>query len=261
MSGPLLVFTDLDGTLLDHDSYDYAPALPALERLRACACPVIPVSSKTLAELEVYLSRLALDGPVVAENGAVIRLPGSAPQITPPGYAGIRQRLNQWREHEGLRFRGFGDMTDQELVGHTGLPPDAAPLARQRLASEPILWEGDAEGLERLRELARTAGLQLLQGGRFYHLLGDMDKGRAVRRIGDWYGSRNGRELRTVGLGDSGNDLAMLLQVDIPIIIRKKDRSHLQLPQRPRAIITQLPGPAGWNQALNQLLDTKQSGD
>lgn len=30
---PLLVFTDLDGTLLDHESYDWSPARPALNRL------------------------------------------------------------------------------------------------------------------------------------------------------------------------------------------------------------------------------------
>ena len=47
MKHPLLVFTDLDGTLLDHHSYSHAAALPGLERLRGLEVPVIPVTSKT----------------------------------------------------------------------------------------------------------------------------------------------------------------------------------------------------------------------
>ena len=46
----VVVFTDLDGTLMDHDSYDVAPAKPALDALAARSIPVVPVTSKTRAE-------------------------------------------------------------------------------------------------------------------------------------------------------------------------------------------------------------------
>ena len=165
--------------------------------------------------------------------------------------------LAQWRAQQGLQFRGFADMTVAEVVAHTGLPPESARLARTRLASEPILWQDSDQALERFRELARTAGLRLLQGGRFLHLLGDMDKGRAVCRIVAWYRTQGWQGITSLALGDSGNDRDMLLSVDIPVIIRKKDGSHLELPQRPDAIVTQLSGPAGWNQAINGLLDSR----
>lgn len=38
---PLLVFSDLDGTLLDSHSYDWQPAAPWLSRLREANVPVI----------------------------------------------------------------------------------------------------------------------------------------------------------------------------------------------------------------------------
>ena len=47
----MLVFTDLDGSLLDHHSYSYRDALPQLHVLDRADIPVIPASSKTRAEI------------------------------------------------------------------------------------------------------------------------------------------------------------------------------------------------------------------
>ena len=41
----VMVFTDLDGTLLDHDTYAFDAARPALAALTARAIPVVPVTS------------------------------------------------------------------------------------------------------------------------------------------------------------------------------------------------------------------------
>jgi len=39
----IVIFTDLDGTLLDHDSYSWEEAVPALERCKGLRVPVILV--------------------------------------------------------------------------------------------------------------------------------------------------------------------------------------------------------------------------
>ena len=72
---PLLVFTDLDGTLLDHDDYGFAAAQPALSQLRALHIPLIPVTSKTLAEMRLLGRQLGIQHPLIVENGSVICLP------------------------------------------------------------------------------------------------------------------------------------------------------------------------------------------
>jgi mannosyl-3-phosphoglycerate phosphatase len=250
-----LVFTDLDGTLLDHDTYDFSPALPAMQRLKQAAIPIIPVSSKTLAELEDLVARLELDGPVIAENGTVMRLPGEEPTGFEPDYASLRRLLNELRESDPeFKFIGFGDMTADEVVQATGLTLESAHLAMQRLASEPVLWQGSAQALERFKSRLPDIGLHSLQGGRFLHLMGDMDKGRAVQRLIDWYKEQGWKDITSLALGDSGNDKDMLLSVDIPVIIRKKDGSHLDLPHRRDALVTRLPGPSGWCEAINKLL-------
>jgi hypothetical protein len=81
----LIVFTDLDGTLLDHDTYEWQPAMLALDTLKARDIPLVLVSSKTLAELRDYRAQLGLAHPIVAENGAATDIPdGYFPESTFP---------------------------------------------------------------------------------------------------------------------------------------------------------------------------------
>jgi mannosyl-3-phosphoglycerate phosphatase len=250
-----LVFTDLDGTLLDHHSYDHTPALPALQRLREAEVPVIPVSSKTLAELQAIRKRLQLKGPAVAENGAVISYPGEELQIAPPGYHLLRDFLIDRRADPRFNTFGFGDMSLEEVMEYTGLPKEDAELAIQRLASEPFVWRGKREDLPIFLQQVKKNRLRLLQGGRFMHLLGETDKGSAVRLVVKHLRERGKLITRTIALGDSDNDRDMLLTVDNPVIIQKPDGSHLSLTERPDAILTDQPGPAGWNQAIHQLIE------
>ncbi len=249
-----VVFTDLDGTLLEHHSYDFSPALPALQLLKKKRIPVIPISSKTHAELNVYKAQLELDGPMVAENGAVIIYPNEEPQVAPPGYLMMRDFIVESRTDPDYDFIGFGDMSDEQVMQASGLNRESAQLAQQRLASEPLLWHGDQESLKRFQSEAETAGMKLLRGGRFLHLLSDTDKGQAVTHIVNHLRNRGARVNRTIALGDSDNDKAMLLAVDIPIIVRKHDGSYMALPERPDVKVTDQPGPTGWNQALLDLI-------
>ncbi len=54
----LVIFTDLDGTLLDRDTYSFEPALPALRLIRQKDIPLVLSSSKTRAEIEFYRERI-----------------------------------------------------------------------------------------------------------------------------------------------------------------------------------------------------------
>ncbi|MEJ2575210.1 MAG: HAD-IIB family hydrolase [Gammaproteobacteria bacterium] len=251
----LVVFTDLDGTLLDHDTYDWSPARPALDALSAAGVPLVPVSSKTLAELDVLCAALGTDGPRVAENGAVLALPGAAPQTVDPPIGRIRRLLADIRRASGWRFRGFGDMTADEIAAHTGLEPACAGRAARRLASEPVLWQDSDEALRRFRERLAVLGLHTLRGGRFVHVLGRADKGRALRRVAEHLDAD-----RTLALGDSPNDRAMLLAADVPIVVRRKDGTAMDLPERPDALVTESPGPMGWNQAILTYLEENGGG-
>jgi predicted mannosyl-3-phosphoglycerate phosphatase (HAD superfamily) len=65
-TGKFVVFTDLDGTLL---TSSFEKAMPALEAVHELRIPIVFVSSKTRAEIEVYRKRLDNGHPFVFETG------------------------------------------------------------------------------------------------------------------------------------------------------------------------------------------------
>lgn len=267
---PLLVFTDLDGTLLDHHSYSYSAAAPALERLRRLDIPVVPVTSKTLAELAPLMRMLDNPHPCIAENGGLIAVPAGyfgALDDYPlregyrviglaSDYRAILHTTRRLRSEHQFQFRGFADMNDQQVAECTGLSAEQAARARRRLCSEPLLWLDTAAAFAQFNRAVQAAGLQLVQGGRFWHLMGRHDKATAVQQLCERYRRAGLQRFSTVGLGDSPNDLAMLQAVDTPILIRRPDGSCLSLPAGQAASCSEQAGPAGWNQMMQRLLDS-----
>jgi mannosyl-3-phosphoglycerate phosphatase len=265
----LLVFTDLDGTLLDHHSYSFSAALPALEWLRSLRVPVIPVTSKTLAELAPLMRELDNPHPCIAENGGLIALPptyfdaldgyplqeGYRVIELSSGYEDILHTARRLRAEHHYQFRGFSDMSNAEVAACTGLSAAAATRARRRLCSEPLLWLDTAAAFAQFRQALQSAGLQLLQGGRFWHLMGNHDKASAMLRLCERYRGAGFQGFRTVALGDSPNDIPMLEAVDIPMLIRRPEGGCVSLQRDRRAPCSELPGPAGWNHMMLTLLD------
>ncbi|MCB1772904.1 MAG: HAD-IIB family hydrolase [Gammaproteobacteria bacterium] len=271
----LIVFTDLDGTLLDHHDYGFEPALPALEALRRRQVPLVLTTSKTLAEVRLINAALDNTQAVIVENGGAIALPatlagqlaGGQPDTlagfeavddhrvlrNSPAYAAIRAFIAQQRTTHGYRLTGFGDMTAADIAHHTGLSTDQAVLAAQRLCSEPFLWHDSEARLQRFREAAADAGLGMTRGGRFWHLMGDTSKARAMHQLREWIDHGRGRSV-TVALGDSDNDREMLEQADIAVCVRRHDGTMLDCEGQQRTLRTGQPGPTGWNSAVLEIL-------
>ncbi|MFZ5585780.1 MAG: HAD-IIB family hydrolase [Thermodesulfobacteriota bacterium] len=263
----LVVFTDLDGTLLDHHTYSHAPARPALAALKAAGAALVPCSSKTRAELVPLWRELGLAGPLVSENGGGVFLPAghalaalAAWRPAGEGWLGlalsldileVRRRLASFAGRFGAR--GFGQMTDAEVAGLTGLDLAAAALARRREFDEPVLLPDPGSQGADFAAAAQAAGLTAARGGRFWHVLSGADKGRAVTLLAGLY-RRLHPDLVTAGLGDAMNDAPLLRAVDRPFLVAKPDGSHAPL-DLPGLTRTTLPGPAGFNQAVLGLLD------
>ena len=71
----VLIFTDLDGTLLDHDSYRFDEASVMLDYLKMHHIPLIIVTSKTKKEVIRLQKLLEIEAPCIIENGAGILIP------------------------------------------------------------------------------------------------------------------------------------------------------------------------------------------
>jgi len=257
----LVVFSDLDGTLLEHHTYSYEAARPALAELRRRGIPLVLCSSKTRAELLPLHAELGLNAPFIAENGGGVFAPadsllargdgwqeaGEGWRMLPIGLpvVEVRRRLAGFQERFGAR--GFGQMSDAEVARLTGLSKAQATLARRREFNEPVLLADEARSQE-FAAAAQEAGLPAVRGGRFWHLLGGGDKGKAVRLLIIFYAKRD-PALVSLALGDAPNDLSMLAAVNRPVLVARPDGSHapLELAGLRRE---PLPGPAGFNQAV-----------
>jgi mannosyl-3-phosphoglycerate phosphatase len=268
----MVVFTDLDGTLLDGSTYSFDAAQEALDELRARSIPIVVVSSKTQAEIEPLRFRLRNEHPFIVENGGAVFVPSNyfPFQLTDAtahdqyhivglgtSYPRLRRALKEIEQELEVELRGYGDMPVEEVVMRTGLSRQDAELAKQRDYDEPFVVENERCTLEALTQAITVRGLRWTKGDRFHHLMGVQDKGHAVRYLIECYRRQadpyRGR-LITVGIGNSLNDLPMLNAVDRPVLVQQPDGSYEQDIELPGLIHAPGPGPIGWNRAVLSLL-------
>lgn len=140
-----LVITDLDGTLLDHDTYSFAGAQPALDLLRRLRAPVIFTSSKTRAEILMWRELMDNRHPFISENGGAVYYPADYFPCSPEAdvfgdpYAELVQALEEASAESACRVTGFARMTVDEVARECSMAPALALLAKRREFDEPFL--------------------------------------------------------------------------------------------------------------------------
>ena len=262
-----VIFTDLDGTLLDLETYSYEKSLAGINRVKQKGIPVIFCSAKTRAELEVYRHKMGVFHPFIVENGGAIFIPSNyfpfsfgyhrivdellVIELGIP-YNEVRRLLGKIKEEGRFHFRGFGDMSAEEVAKASGLDIESAKLAKQREYDETVKFDISGEEMSKALEKIKEVGLSWTHGGRFYEVMGDNDKGKAVRIVSDLY-CRMWGEIETIGFGDSLNDLPMLSAVDIPILVQRKARTWESI-NLPRLRKIQGVGPEGWSKAIKEII-------
>lgn len=268
----IIIFTDLDGTLLDHQTYSFQEALPALTEIKKRNIPLILCSSKTRGELEEYQRQLRIKHPFISENGGAIFIPKGyfcklKDELKEKGkylvlelgtpYKELRKSLLEVSHKFGVKVVGFGDLKAKQITFMFNLPYKEARLARQREYDEPFYFldEVKKDQFQAIEREFKKRGLNLTKGGRFFHLLGRNDKGKAVRLLTSMYKQNWNSEPLTVGIGDSLNDLSMLKTVDIPVLVRKKTNTYDEnILKRLKVQKAKGIGPSGWNQAVLDLV-------
>lgn len=251
---PLIVFTDLDGTLIDHDTYQWTAAQPALNALGRIKAGVVLASSKTAPEIAALRDAMGLgDWPAIIENGAGCLI---SQDQTPPEnkeYLRIRSALSQIPTRLRRQYTGFGDMTSSEIEKHTGLSAQAAKQAKERAFSEPGRWHGDATQLALFKQALEKLGIRTRDGGRFLTLSFGKNKSDQMARI-----THHFQPAHTVALGDAPNDVEMLEAADFGVVI-PNPKGH-ELPEltgekEGRIMRASEAGPVGWNSSILGLLE------
>ena len=267
----LVIFTDLDGTLLDENTYLWEDARPALSKCKVLGIPIVITTSKTRAELEEIRKDLDLHDPFITENGGAIFFPKEKFPSAPAGaesvnnlwrwslgvpYERLKKALREIAGELKINIKAFCDMDLEEIITYTGLNPHQGSQAAMREYDEPFLIEDLHNNQDKsLIEAASRRGLQVTKGDRFYHLHGLSDKGLAAKQLISWYEASFGRTY-SIGIGDSPNDFPLLEIVDQAIFVGDPvllSKSNIRIRN---VVITQMKGPKGWNQGVLDLIKT-----
>ena len=263
-----VVFTDLDGTLVDAVTYSYEKALPAIAVLKERNIPIVFCTSKTRAEIEVYRKELEIQDPFIPENGGAIFIPEGyfefeydysrrtdGYNVIELGtrYEKLREVLKKISSSTGCKIVGFGDLTPEEVSESSGLDLESARLAKMREYDEPFEIHGDERCVDLVLGEIERAGFRYTAGGRYYHIMGDNDKGVATRILTELFSRK--KNVTTIGLGDSLNDLPMLLEVDLPFLLERPDGSHDPRVSFPRLRRVHGVGPEGWRKVIKELIE------
>jgi mannosyl-3-phosphoglycerate phosphatase len=270
----LLIFTDLDGTLLNQEDYSFDAVLPVLKKLRDLNIPVIPVTSKTRSEVEILRQQLQLCDPFIVENGSGIFIPVNDHRFLVSEaevwgnyhllrlgftYEEARQKIKQVEQQLNQELKGFGDLSEAEIQALTGLPDSEVKLAKAREFTEPFVTPKNTAP-ESIEQAVFSLGDRVVVGDRFSHLIGgNAGKGKAVTLLVELY-QNSGREIVTIGLGNSPNDLGMLEVVQHPIILPGKKGIHPGLAGRDWPVASAV-APEGWAQAVTTILSHFQVYD
>ncbi len=270
MHNSALIFTDLDGTLLDHHSYQTKAADSTIALLKANNIPIIPNTSKTCAELLLIRKELQLDTPFIIENGAAVYIPVDHFKIQPEGTTlqdgfwikSFSQEKDFWLSLLTLKakqfstdFCGFSQMSVEQLADLTGLNLSDAALAKKRQYGEPVNWLGSEQTKSDFIKHMHSLGANVLEGGRFLHISGNCDKGQAQTWLAQQYKiNQPDFTFTTIALGDSHNDIAMLEAADIAVLVRSPAHDFPVLEKETDSYKSREYGPAGWAECLQKII-------
>jgi mannosyl-3-phosphoglycerate phosphatase len=267
-----VIFTALEGALLDSSSQSWMAAGEALEEIARRHVPLVLVSSGTRAELEPLRRKIENGYPFITESGGGLFIPDGyfAKHLeravrqgryfcVPFGrpYADAVTAAEELAGESGASIVGYAQMTAREIARNTGESLRQAELARQREFSERFFFAGGSEAvLARFEREARERGWDAIRGEPFWELRSGNDEARALRHLMHLLRDSLHTRLRAVAIGSSARDLPLLSAADHAIVLpqRSGEADPMLSSRLPKAIQDGAPGPAGWNQAVLKAL-------
>lgn len=242
-----LIFSDLDGTLLDHKSYSFSKAKPALKLIKEKEIPLILTSSKTHSEIKKIQYKLSNNDPFIFENGSGVSYKGQIVNFGIP-HKIIQQELTKLSK--SYKFKCYTKLKLIDVMRLTGLSETNAKLSQQRKFSEPIIWTDDAHKKDMFLNEVKKYGLIGVTGGRFLTISSHHDKAKALNWVKLKIEKEQNQSFKTIGLGDGKNDINMINACDIKILIKNNNENLHQK----NWIYSKKIGPSGWNEEIIKVL-------
>ena len=262
-----IVFSDLDGTILDKETYSYSQSLPAIRWLKDNNIPLIFCSAKTRSEIDVLRNEISNQDPYIVENGSAIIIPkgyfpfelGAADGSVVRLELGARlekfqSKLDSILESTHVRYSSFAEMTREAVSKHSGLSLEQAALAMKREYTMTLVISKDEIG--EARRAIESNGLTCFSGGKSLTVGDGGNKGRAVKELANLF-ARIDEKMTSYAFGDGENDMSMLREVDFPILVQSSP-GHWAVSRLQKVIRVPLVGPEGFAKGVEEII--KPSG-
>ena len=251
------IVSDVDGTLMDH-LYDLTPAKETISWLQKLGIPVILCTSKTKSEVKIIRNDLNLKDPYIVENGGAIygEYPGGQEWeiILGKSYTILEKILNNLSESIDFELRPLNKLSDEEATNLTGLKGESLNLMRDRHWSMPFLNPPDTFD-DDLKRLCEIYDVDIFRGNRMSHLLSkNSNKGIAIKKL---LNKTKNLNVKIIGLGDSPNDLPLLINSNYKIVISGIKGPNQLLLNELKGIefcISKKPHGCGWKEEVFKLV-------
>ena len=271
-----LIFTDLDGTLLNHDNYSFGNNKKLISTIINNKNEIIFNTSKTFSECKKLLKELKLSNmPFSTENGAVLYFPKIRfnkikNSSSFERYWKLRiAKLSSKSWHQFLKkkqkkynFLIAQDLSPKILKKYTNLNNTNMMLNRE--ASQIILWEDNLTKFKLFKnDLKSEKEGVLIKGSRFIQISSICNKRIAKKLISHAYDIqfRDKYSINTIALGDSKNDIDMLNSCKYSCLIKNSTGTHVKLRSNKKNVFKSSKlAPDGWGEVLyklNKTLETK----
>jgi mannosyl-3-phosphoglycerate phosphatase len=266
----VVIFTPSD--LLGSANSLAQPAAEALLEIERRHVPLVLSTRGTRAQLEPLRRKLEHAHPFITEGGGglffpdgyfALRLEGArraARYLCVPFGRSSREAgaaVEDIAREAGAEIVRYAEMSPREIARNTGMTERDAEAAREREFSERFFFAGDAgSGAQSFEKIAVDNGWQTRRSGLFWELYSGNDEGKAVRYLMRLYRQSLRSRIRSVAIGASSEDLSLLAAADQAFLLpisgsRFDDQLLSKLPNSAKITV---PGAAGWNQTVLDLL-------
>ena len=264
----MVFFSDIDGTIINNNSFCYGKNIHVIKELLEAHHYVIFNSSKTFNEIDYMLKSENLSIPFICETGGGIYCPKEFFESTQKERAGydiifesVRQSTFNAQIKDTLtkEFKNeivfFDELSLKMREKFSGLSGDDLERASNRDFSILFKWHNNNEELIKLKSILEDFNLTVIKGGRFFHICSDFNKYSAMQLIMSKINNANPKKIfKTVGLGDSSNDIDMLNQTDYRCIVQSTNNISLIAGlSNKNFILSSTPAPEGWQECIENI--------
>ncbi len=255
----ILIFTDLDGSLLHRDTFKFDEIKDYLKQLISKGIFIIPNTSKTEKEILEFNNELGSSLPYISENGSAINGLDLLNSNLPKELILSREKdslIKIFRElvpvnlQNKCKWLSEMDRKKQSLI--FGLENDKLKMALDRKYTIPFLFEGNKSERNELSKIVKNKGLALQEGGRVINLTDKVNKAKALQVFVRFF-KKNNKNVKTIAVGDNYNDLDMLKTSEFPCLVFNDKFTLDEIPIK-NLITTNKPSPEGWADVIKKAL-------